>query len=184
LGCESSTFLWWLVSPITMTSADFLAYRNTESSPRPPLVIAFPFRLFLLHLHIWPVYFGLCKEVLAYPIKYASYAPLWKLFSELPVRQYRLLQSRFLQCMSHLKPPCDLLILPDTTPAYLPSLPLWQASKGLAPSGKIMHENKEHLCIGNGGDYALFPLPLQQVCDMQNAHAGHTLLAALSQVCY
>jgi len=103
--------------------------------------------------------------------------------------------------MSHLKPPCDLLIvthkinyflkcvredfvLPDTTPAYLPSLPLWQASKGLSPSGKIMHENKEHLCIGNGGDYALFPLPLQQVCDMQNAHAGHTLLAALSQVCY
>jgi hypothetical protein len=25
-----------------MTSADFLVYRNTESNPRPPQVIAFP----------------------------------------------------------------------------------------------------------------------------------------------
>jgi len=80
--------------------------------------------------------------------------------------------------MSHLKPSRfyrdDLLILPDTTPAYLPSLPLWQASKGLAPSGKIMHENKEHLCIGNGGDYALFPLPLQKCVTCKCACRAHT----------
>ena len=45
-----------------------------------------------------------------------------------PVRWNRDLQSRFLQCMSHNKPPCDLLMLRDTTPAH----------KGLSPSGIIL----------------------------------------------
>ena len=47
--------------------------------------------------------------MVTYPDNYASYT--------VPVRQYRILQSRFLQCILHSKPPCDLLILPDPTPA-------------------------------------------------------------------
>ena len=57
--------------------------------------------------------------MLAYPNSYASYT--------VPVRQYRILQSRFLQCILHSKPPCDLLMLPVVTPAH----------KGFTPSGKI-----------------------------------------------
>ena len=57
--------------------------------------------------------------MLAHPNSYASYT--------VPVRQYRILQSRFLQCILHSKPPCDLLMLPVVTPAH----------KGFAPSGKI-----------------------------------------------
>jgi len=41
----------------------------------------------------------------------------------------RALQSRFLQCIPHSKPPCDLLILPGTTQAY----------EGLTPSGIICY---------------------------------------------
>jgi len=66
------------------------------------------------------MFFGRCKAVVTYPDNYASYA--------VPVRQYRILQSRFLQCMGHPKPPCDLLILQGATPVY----------KGLAPSGKYI----------------------------------------------
>jgi len=65
------------------------------------------------------VHFGLHKGVLAYPNNNASYP--------VSVRQYQILQSRFLQCMFHNKPPCDLLMLRDVTPAH----------KGLSPSGKI-----------------------------------------------
>jgi len=61
---------------------------------------------------------GLCNGVLAYPRFIASYT--------LPVRQYRILQSRCLQCIPHDKPPCDLLMLQGITLAH----------KGLAPSGK------------------------------------------------
>ncbi|WP_209332949.1 hypothetical protein, partial [Lunatimonas salinarum] len=39
------------------------------------------------------------------------------------------LQSRFLQCMPHGKPPCDLLTLRGVTPAR----------KGLAPSGILWY---------------------------------------------
>ncbi|PKP21196.1 MAG: hypothetical protein CVU05_07300 [Bacteroidetes bacterium HGW-Bacteroidetes-21] len=46
---------------------------------------------------------GRHNGVIAYPDKYASYA--------VSVRQYRTLQSRCLQCLSHDKPPCDLLML-------------------------------------------------------------------------
>ena len=44
-----------------------------------------------------------------------------------PVRQYRALQSRFLHCMPHGKPACDLLIVQGLTLAH----------KGLAPSSFI-----------------------------------------------
>jgi len=57
--------------------------------------------------------------VFAYPRFIASYA--------VSVRQYRILPFGFLQCMSHPKPPCHLLMLPGVTPAH----------KGLTPSGKI-----------------------------------------------
>jgi len=65
------------------------------------------------------VVLGLCNGVLAYPRFIASYT--------LPVRQYRTLQSRCLQCMPRDKPPCDLLMLQGVTLAH----------KGLTPSGKI-----------------------------------------------
>jgi len=67
------------------------------------------------------MFFGRCKAVVTYPDNYASYA--------VPVRQYRILQSRFLQCMPCGIPPYDLLILSGSTPRY----------KGLAPSGKFTH---------------------------------------------
>ena len=41
------------------------------------------------------------------------------------VRQYRILPCRFLQCIPHGKPPCDVLTVRDVTPAC----------KGFAPSG-------------------------------------------------
>ncbi|MEI6436718.1 MAG: hypothetical protein WCP32_17985 [Bacteroidota bacterium] len=69
------------------------------------------------------VFFGRCKDGIAYPDNYASYA--------VSVRQYRILQSRFLQCILYSKPPCGLLILSGHTPTY----------KGLSPSGK------SHTCI-------------------------------------
>ncbi|OFY43372.1 MAG: hypothetical protein A2X18_00005 [Bacteroidetes bacterium GWF2_40_14] len=62
---------------------------------------------------------GLYNGGFAYPRFIASYT--------LPVRQYRILQSRCLQCIPHGKPPCDLLMLQGATLAH----------KGLAPSGKI-----------------------------------------------
>ena len=62
---------------------------------------------------------GLGNDVLAYPRFIASYT--------LPVRQYRTLQSRCLQCLPHGRPPCDLLMLQGVTPAH----------KGLTPSVKI-----------------------------------------------
>jgi len=62
---------------------------------------------------------GRYNDVLAYPHFTASYT--------VPVRQYRILQSRFLQCLPHGKPPCDLLMLTGVTPMH----------KGLTPSGII-----------------------------------------------
>ena len=64
---------------------------------------------------------GLCNDVFTYPNKHASYA--------VPVRQYRILQSGFLQCKGRPKPPYHLLTLPDVT----------RVRKGLAPSGKFAH---------------------------------------------
>jgi len=80
------------------------------------------FGQFLLHLHYRYFSdnlrsFGRQYDVLPYPTYNASYA--------VPVRQYRLLQSRLLQCMGHPKPPCDLLMLPGVTLVH----------KGLTPSG-------------------------------------------------
>jgi hypothetical protein len=65
------------------------------------------------------IHFGRYNDVLAYPRFTASYT--------VPVRQYRILQSRFLHGMGHPKPACDLLMLPGVTPVH----------KGLAPSGKL-----------------------------------------------
>lgn len=44
---------------------------------------------------------GLCNDVVTYPLQEASYT--------VPVRQYRILQSRFLQTSPHGQRPCDLL---------------------------------------------------------------------------
>ena len=85
----------------TMTSADFLAHRKriySKISPGKGLffhpipatstkkgLLATSFaKVCLLTLPIWPPY-------------------------AVPVRRYRILQSRFLQCIPHGKPPCDLL---------------------------------------------------------------------------
>lgn len=43
--------------------------------------------------------------------------PYWPLYP-VPVRWNRALQSCFLQCTPHSEPPCSLLILRGTTPAY------------------------------------------------------------------
>jgi len=48
--------------------------------------------------------------MVAYPDNYASYT--------VSVRQYRILQSHFLQCIPYGKPPCGLLILSGPTPTY------------------------------------------------------------------
>ncbi len=65
--------------------------------------------------------FGLRIAVDTHPFHNASYV--------LSVRQYRTLQSRFLQSMVHTKRPCDLLNFRDVTPAV----------KGLSPSGNNEH---------------------------------------------
>ena len=67
-----------------MTSADFLVYRNTESSLRPPQVRAYSFLQSLLNLpnkHSPFQAFGLHNDVLARPAHQASYP--------VSVRQYR-----------------------------------------------------------------------------------------------
>ena len=48
--------------------------------------------------------------MLTHPGGYASYA--------VPIRQYRYLQSRLLQCMDRSKPPFGLLMFRDVTPAH------------------------------------------------------------------
>ena len=55
-------------------------------------------------------YFQLCNDVFTYPNGYASYA--------VPVRRYRYLQSRLLQCMDHSTPPCGLLKLRSVTSVF------------------------------------------------------------------
>jgi len=61
---------------------------------------------------------GRYNDALAYPDKYASYT--------VSVRQYRILQYRFLQCIGRPKPPCDLLMLSALIVTH----------KGLSPSRK------------------------------------------------
>ena len=134
-----------------MTSADFSPYNQCKR--RPPPVRALSFLQCLRHLLIYPLFFffGRYKPRVAYPDKSASYA--------VSVRQYRILQSRFLQCLPRGKPPCDLLML-----RILP------AHKGLSPSGKIhlLHLLcfSEFICI-----FAAFSELAQQV---RAAHAGRT----------
>ena len=95
--------------------------------PRPPLVRAFSFIQSLRHLHICPqiTILGVTRVWLLTQNKYASYA--------VPVRQYRILQSRFLQCIPHGKPPCDLLMLRAQLVPLSNGNP---AHKGFSPSGK------------------------------------------------
>jgi hypothetical protein len=86
-----------------MASADFSPSNSWKLSPPP--VRAFSFIQSLRHV---PVYYYFChlgrhKNMVAYPNIPASYA--------VSVRQYRILQSRFLQCIPRGKPPCDLLML-------------------------------------------------------------------------
>ncbi len=129
-ACDVRSALYSLVRPpsiydgslpeTTMASADFLVYRNTESNPRPPPVNALSYGQSLPDLHdkhygflLWDI------DMLCYLILtcHASYP--------VPVRQYRLLQSRFLQCMDHSKPPCGLLIVQVVTPVYRETLFPW-----------------------------------------------------------
>ena len=122
-----SSFIGPQARPTTMTAADFLVYRNTESSPGPPPVRQITFgqsRLDLLH---GPFLVGVGKMCYLTPIRTASY----------PVRvpPYQPLQARLLQCSPCEKPPCGLLMLQGTTPAHrrlpLPSQPIFR----LFPSG-------------------------------------------------
>jgi len=121
-----------------MASADFLAHRNliySKISPglAPPkrlcegAVRTFSFLQFLRHLHINPLktVLGVTMMCLLTPNQYASYA--------VSVRQYRILQSGFLQCIPHEKPlhffirkKCGLLTVRGVTPIR----------KGLSPIGR------------------------------------------------
>ena len=56
-----------------------------------------------------------------------------------PVRQYRPLQSRLLQCIPHGKPPCDLLMLPDVIGRIRDSPPE-SFHSGRSPSGSFFFE--------------------------------------------
>jgi len=84
-----------------MTSADFSAHRNliySETSPGKNVFPSFnPCSIYCLKFGGQ----GRYKDVVAYPFQTASYT--------VSVRQYRILQSRFLQSIPHGKPPCDLL---------------------------------------------------------------------------
>jgi len=95
---------------------------------------------------------GHYNDVVAHPHSIASYA--------VPVRQYRILQSRCLQCLSHDKPPCDLL-----TVAGHDSL-----RKGLTPSGKT-HTN----CFAIEKKICKFDFFKQLTTSVRcMTHAGHT----------
>lgn len=127
-----------------MASADFSVYRNTESNPRSPLVRACSCGQCLRHLHINPLIFGRYKDVVAYPDCYASYA--------VSVRQYRPLQSRFLQCLPRSRPPCGLLTVRGVTPARK-GLPVrTDVHPGGPPSGKFIAQllrPLKFICIFN-----------------------------------
>jgi hypothetical protein len=113
----------------TMTSADFLAHRKRIYSKTSPGKSFFLRPITATSTIIQITFFGLYKGMLAYPCIIASYV--------VSVRQYRILQARFLQCILHSKPPCDLLMLRDATPAH----------KGLPPSGKKI--NYPTCCLFN-----------------------------------
>ena len=112
----------------TMTSADFLRI-ETESIPRPPLVRAFSFVQSLRHLHNCSfVFFGRYNECLLTRTIMPPYS--------VSVRQYRILQSRFLQCKPHGKPPCDLLMLRARSPRIRDLHPLEKSHTPLYASRK------------------------------------------------
>lgn len=132
---------------------------------RPPLVIAFSFRLSLSHLHTCPFCIlwalqrcGCLPEQICLSMRLTRYtSPV------IPVRQYRRLQSGFLQCMGRPKPPCHLLMLPSVTSVH----------KGLTPFGKKMH-----LLILNSDDkFAFFKF-------IQNLQVGALLLMQGTHIKY
>ena len=94
---------------------------------------------------------GRRNDMLAYPDNSASYA--------VSVRQYRTLQSRFLQCSGRPEPPCDLLMLSALIVTH----------KGLSPSGK--ERTLVVLLMKLLFVFLNFSMSIQQVCA---AHAGHT----------
>ena len=64
-------------------------------------------------------------------------------------RWNRFLQSHFIQCRHHHQPPCDLLMLPDTTPVH----------KGLTPSGIIWYLRYLMPMLGTHKASLLTPAP-------------------------
>src|SRR5690606_37891703 len=103
----------------TTTSADFSSCNSYRS--RSPRVRTYSFPQYPLDLpdRYLMVFHPLDVSMLCYLIRPTR--PQYPV----PVRWNRGLQSRFLQCVPHGKPPCDLLTLRGVTPAR----------KGLAPSG-------------------------------------------------
>jgi hypothetical protein len=71
------------------------------------------------------LYCGRYNAVFAYPQTIASYT--------ISVRQYRILQSRFLQCPGHPGLPCGLLILPGVTQCIRDLHPLEEYTRLLMP---------------------------------------------------
>ena len=91
----------------TMTSADFSVCNSC--SPRSPHIFLPPIPLDLLHRYLMvnhPLDVGMLCHLIQ-PIQ-----PQYPV----PVRWNRVLQYRFLQCISHDKPPCDLLVFQVTSP--------------------------------------------------------------------
>ena len=153
----------------TMTSADFLAHRNliySKTSPGKNIFLR-PIPAESTYL-LFFVFFGLHKDVLAYPNKYASYP--------VSVRQYRTLQSRFLQCKPYDYPPCDLLMLWKSLSTH----------KGLQHLGYLSHwifilqvftlwKIKSHtLRFGVNKIICTFALFIHLAVSVCTAHAGHT----------
>src|SRR5690554_3915464 len=97
-----------LVSPATMTSADFSTCNPYRS--RSPRVRTYSFPQYPLDLpdRYLVVSHPLDVSMLCYLVRPAR--PQYPV----PVRWNRGLQSRFLQCMPHGKPPCGLLTLRDS----------------------------------------------------------------------
>ena len=96
----------------------WLLHSRNKFSWRPPQVMAssFPRSLLnlLLRLSAWRFWTS----------QWCAYSSSLTASYSVRVPQYRALQSRFLHCMPHGKPACDLLMVQGLTPAH----------KGLSPS--------------------------------------------------
>jgi len=135
-----------------MTSADFPQYRCRycgispgKSIFLPPIPAASTYLPFF-------VIFGHCKDVVAYPGNYASYA--------VPVRQYRILQSGFLHCCRYRQPACHLLTIRELNPPVRDFHPLENCTLIVCQS--------KFIC-----NFKLF-LKLTTSVRLHDAHAGRT----------